>query len=58
MQAAIAALQAATVALQSVSTTPASAPPRIAQGSGKPDVMKQAVPDSPVVPVNGNGAIE
>jgi hypothetical protein len=54
MQAAIAALQAATVALQSVSTTPA---PK-AQGSGKPDVMKQAVPDSPVVPVNGNGAIE
>jgi len=54
MQAAIAALQAATVALQSVSTTPA---PK-AQGSGKPDVMKQTVPDSPVVPVNGNGAIE
>ena len=58
MQAAIAALQAATIALQSVSAAPAATPARLAQSNGKPDVMKQRVPDSPVVPVNGNGAIE
>lgn len=58
MQAAIAALQAATIALQSVSAAPAATPARLAQSNGKADVMKQRVPDSPVVPVNGNGAIE